>query len=206
MLRVLALLSFVGLCAFGDPLTLTILGGTEQASAGSYDFGNGQSCSVSGSTQAFCAVYGNDYYNAHEQVGSGQAATNWTTVSAGGGGLTGYAPGYGPGSGQYLTSGWAASSVNETLLITGGTGTGYLLMNFAVEDVGGPQPIAQVLVNGQCLAPNPMISYSCQMRNEVGNEPGLFSFTFGQPFSLDMSVPPDLMALGITDTRTPGSH
>lgn len=83
-----------------------------------------------------------------------------------------------------LTSGWAASSVNESLLITGGTGTGYLLMNFAVEDVGGPQPIAQVLVNGQCLAPNPMISYSCQMRNEVGNEPGLFHSRSASRFHL----------------------
>ena len=188
MRRVVALLSLMAVCAFGDPLTLTILGGTEQASAGGYDFGNQQSCSTSGSTQAFCAVFGNDYYNPHEQVASGQAATSWTTVSAGGGGIIGYIPGYGFGSGQFVTSGWGASSVHENLLITGGTGAGYLIMTFSVENVGGPEPIAYVLVNGQCLAPNPTVSYTCQMRNEVANESGLFSFTFGQPFSLDMSV------------------
>ena len=131
-----ALLSFIALPAFCSPLTLTILSGAEQASAGGYDFGNQQSCSALGQTQASCAVFAPDLYNPHEAVTIGQATTSWATVSAGGGGIIGFIPGYGPGRGQYLTSGWGTSSVDESLLITGGTGAGYLVMNFSKSKTG----------------------------------------------------------------------
>lgn len=187
MLRAVALLSFIAVCAFGDPLTLTVLSGTEQASAVGYVFGPGRDCSASGPIQASCMapVIGPD--GQEYGYGFGQANTSWSTVSASGSGVVVFVPGVGLGRGQALTSGGGTSAVAERLLVTGGTGPGYLILNFSLLSAPGfPTPSEYVTVNGQCI--DPQSTDGCQLKDRSGNISGFVPFTFGQPFSFEMYV------------------
>jgi hypothetical protein len=166
MARSLCLLLLLSTTSFADPITVTILNQTIQTEVQAQIGGSSLSCDNVGVYSASCDLT----VPATQGAAIGNASVN----------LSGpvLVVATGTNNGGYLT---ASASLTDTVLITGGTGTGYLNVAFTDEH-GGPysQP-GYLIVNGQFGVLSPS-NYFDQTTS------GVFTFQFGQPFSYSIAL------------------
>jgi hypothetical protein len=171
-MRLFVLLIFIATSAFCDPITVTILDQTVQTSASAYD-NVGIPCNNTGSSTATCLVEDTINRGTYtEQAGAyGSATVSGSTLQA-----------YSSASANGGSVGNATASITDKVLITGGTGTGYLNLDYTFGGLG-PYYAA-----GPYLAVNGQFGHVQTQYYAVDTLSGVFAFTFGQPFTYTVSL------------------
>jgi hypothetical protein len=174
-----ALILPVGLCA--DPISITVLNQTEQT--GAEAIGTGQLCMISGSSSATCQLQGVSESGATlvasstaTSMGTSNIVLPFTTFPPLGLFVSASTNAIG-----YPTAASASASLDESILISGGVGAGYLELAFGTNGGYGDQRFTtkKESLNGTVL-----------------NVPGLTSstlffvipFQFGQSIDIGLSV------------------
>lgn len=154
-----------------DPIAVTILNQTLTSAVSTY--GISARCSQTGSFSATCSTQestGNPFVPTAQTFATASASpTNFSVDAAAAGGLPNTLVGY------------AFANVEDTVLITGGQGLGYLnvVFNYASNGVPGSS-VANLAVNGQ----------TTRQVEPLFQRPlwTVASFVFGQPFTFAVQV------------------
>jgi hypothetical protein len=166
--RSITLLLILSMPLLSDPITVTILNQTTLATARTEISGSSLACDNTGLRAATCNISASPTHGiavAEASIGGYQALLAVATGTD----SSGYA--------------FATASLTDTLLITGGTGIGYLNLVFADTRGGSYNQPGYLVVNGQ-TGKLPPIPYG----NAEETVSGVFSFQFGQPFDYTISL------------------